>query len=149
MPGPPDLEPSVARKRLLQQHAALRERMRAACEVADATRAGRASPGELAGAVRALKAAFVEHNRLEETWLAPLLRATDSYGEVRIARMLGEHAEEHQAFVGFLDHAIDVLITGLADFAEEIEAHMDAEERTFLHPHVLRDDLVVADTTGG
>lgn len=143
------MDPSVARQRLLQQHDALRRQLRAACEVAARVRAGTAGAAELTGFVRALKAGFVEHNQLEETWLGPLLRDTDSYGEVRIARMLGEHVEEHFAFVSFLDRPADQVTAGLDDFAEEIEAHMDAEERTFLHPAVLRDDLVVADTTGG
>lgn len=143
------MEPSVARQRLIHQHDALRRQLTVACEVAARVRAGTAPPAELASFVRALKAGFVEHNQLEERWLEPLLRDTDSYGEVRIARMLGEHVEEHVAFVGFLERDPDQIALGLDEFAEEIAAHMDAEERTFLHPNVLRDDLVVADTSDG
>lgn len=143
------MEPSVARARLLSQHEGLRGQLSTTMGLAERFRAGALVEEELITALAALRDAFDQHNRFEESLLEPMLRATDSYGEVRVARMLGEHTEEHRAFMEFLGGAVADVVVGLADFVEEIAAHMEAEERTFLHPAVLRDDVVAIDSAGG
>lgn len=142
------MEPSVARARLLSQHEGLRDRLGTMLALAERFRAGTTPEEEIIAALDALRDAFEEHNRFEESLLEPMLRETDAFGEVRVARMVGEHSEEHRAFMVFLGGPVDDVVRGLADFIEEIAAHMEAEERTFLHPAVLRDDVVAIDHSG-
>jgi hemerythrin-like domain-containing protein len=144
-----DMDPSVARARLLEQHQGLRDRLELVHGLVRQYASGEAVAEALGAAVAGVATAFDEHNAFEETLLTPMLAATDGFADVRIARMVGEHTEEHRAFSAFLASPLSEVATGWADFAEEIAAHMEAEERTFLHPWVLRDDLVTADTSDG
>lgn len=143
------MDPSVARARLLEQHQGLRDGLDRVGELARQHNAGEPVAERLAAAVAKVAAAFEEHNAFEEALLRPMLAATDAFGDVRIARMVGEHTEEHRAFTAFLGGPLDEVARGFADFAEEIAAHMEAEERTFLHPWVLRDDVVAVDHSDG
>lgn len=143
------MNPSVARARLLEQHQGLRDRLEEVTQLVKELAGGGAVTDALGAAVAGVATAFDEHNAFEETLLTPMLATTDGFASVRIARMVGEHVEEHRAFAAFLVSPLTEVAAGWADFAEEITAHMDAEERTFLHPWVLRDDLVTADTSDG
>lgn len=93
---------------------------------------------ELERALSEVRTAFDDHNRFESSVLEPLQRATGDVGARRMARMLEEHAEEHHAFVVFLARPATDLADELPDFAEDLGAHLAAEERTFLSPQVLR-----------
>jgi hypothetical protein len=143
------MDPSVARARLLEQHQDLRDRLGRVTLLVKDLLAGLPVADALGVAVAGVATAFDEHNAFEETLLTPMLAATDAFSDVRIARMVGEHTEEHRAFSAFLASPLPAVAAGWADFAEEISAHIEAEERTFLHPWVLRDDLVTADTSDG
>ncbi|MEZ4399552.1 MAG: hemerythrin domain-containing protein [Kofleriaceae bacterium] len=138
------MDPAAARTELLAQHHALRHHLRAVRAAALAA----AGEDHLISALAELSVALTEHNAAEEALLAPLLPDTDAFGEVRLARMRTEHAQEHGAIIAFLERPLDQVVAGLDDFVEQILAHMDAEERTFLHPNVLRDDLVTVDHAG-
>lgn len=142
------MDPSVARARLLEQHQGLRDRLDLVNGLVRQYASGEAVADALGAAVAGVATAFDEHNAFEETLLTPMLATTDGFADVRIARMVGEHTEEHRAFSAFLASPLSE-VARWADFAEEIAAHMEAEERTFLHPWVLRDDLVTADTSDG
>jgi iron-sulfur cluster repair protein YtfE (RIC family) len=134
---------------MLDQHNRLRAYLDEVGGLARALARGERVTGQLSTALSALARHFDDHNDFEESTLLPLLAATDAFGDVRIARMHGEHLEEHRAFAAFLASPLEDVAAGWDDFAEEITAHMEAEERTFLHPQVLRDDLVTADTSSG
>lgn len=127
------MQPSEARSVLLDQHRHLRELL-ARCQAA-------AREGHLAldAAIDALRDAFAEHNATEQTCLRPVLLRVMSIGERRIARMLEEHAAEHVTLATLLDSGHSATPQHIDDIVEELEAHMAAEERTFLSLAVLKD----------
>jgi iron-sulfur cluster repair protein YtfE (RIC family) len=131
--------PSAARDALLAQHARLRVLFGEALALArlrEATGDGGPALEEL---MPRISRAFAEHNRYEEAVLRPVLLARDGLGPVRVERMMEEHVEEHRAFVEQLAAGALQCAAALADFVEEVEAHMAAEERVFLNVAVLRD----------
>ena len=87
-----------------------------------------------------LRGALLEHNVCEEAFLQPLLAAEPAAGAARVKRMMEEHVAEHAAFVGALEGDELEVARRIPDLIEELEAHMQAEERTFLNLAVLRDD---------
>jgi hypothetical protein len=129
----------TTRDRLLEQHERLRELLGGALSLAGRYLAGDPVAPALSATLTDLRAAFAAHNDLEASLLEPLLLATGSWGPARLVRMLEEHAGEHAALTAFLARPIDEVAPGMADFVEEIEAHMAAEERTFLSPVVGRE----------
>jgi hypothetical protein len=131
------MDPADARLHLLAQHAELRELLDIVTGLARAYVAGDRVEERLDRAIAELRDSFARHNRLEERVIAPLLDG--SLGPARLARMLEEHAHEHRAMVAFLSRHAREMAAEIPDFAEELAAHMDAEERTFLSAQVLRD----------
>ena len=123
---------------LIGQHAALRALL------ADATREARRLRAEEDGAERsfalaivALRKGLAAHNDAEEALLTPLLATQDRAGVLRAQRMLEEHGAEHALFVRLLDRTLLVVAAKMDALAEDLEAHMQAEERTFLSPVVF------------
>ena len=133
------MRPNVTRAHLLEQHDEIRRCLAVAEELAERVRDGALALSELGPAVLALLQAFVRHNRSEEALLEPLLRLGDDYSEARVSRMHEEHLEEHELLRISLGDDLRAVARVLPDLAETLRAHMDAEERTFLHPAVLRD----------
>ena len=74
----------------------------------------------------------------EEEALGPILARDPAWGPARIARMLEEHAAEHRVLHGLLGAPPLELAARFADIADDLGAHMAAEERTILHPQALR-----------
>jgi len=133
------MQPSAIRALLLEQHARLRGHLEATEDLAHELRLGASVRADFRDALSALLEALNVHNASEETLLLPLLRAGDVYGPARVSRMHEEHVSEHHlirdALVG---HDLGVIAEKLPELAEDLRAHMDAEERTFLHPGVLK-----------
>ena len=86
------------------------------------------------------------HQILQEQVEGTLLRLTDAWGPERVKRMHEEHVDEHLVIWGLLTGP--EVLARFDDIAEELEAHMQAEERTFLSPKVLKDDLITRGPTG-
>jgi hypothetical protein len=128
--------PEDARGLLLRQHRRLLELLAAAKSAAELRCAGQ--PQGFAATIAALRDAFLEHNDSERALLQPLLLAGDAYSPQRVQRMLEEHAGEHAALYLMFSGDELTIARMMADVAEELEAHMAAEERTFLSPAVLR-----------
>jgi Hemerythrin HHE cation binding domain len=124
---------------LLEQHAGLRARTARCLELSQRLLRGEAVAPQLATEIVRLREAFTDHNDTEEQMLEPFLAASDAWGPLRVDRMLEEHAAEHTAFFAALEGSTAEIAARFADFAEEIDAHMAAEERTFLSPRVLED----------
>lgn len=140
------MEPVAARALLLAQHDGLRKLLADMAVVAARLCADESVLESLERMLDALRTAFAEHNASEERLLAPILRLDPYWGERRLARMSEEHAAEHLSFRQVLDRPARELAVNLADLVEEIEAHMAAEERTFLSPGVLRDGAAAAES---
>ena len=139
------MEPTHARAVLLEQHERLRCRLTEAQTVADRVLAGEGVEPALQEHIDGLRTAFAEHNASEEALLEPILRLDFAWGPARIARMLEEHSGEHASFREAMEGPILAIAARMGDLVEQIDAHMAAEERTFLSPAVLRDDAVTVD----
>jgi hemerythrin HHE cation binding domain-containing protein len=133
MPG------SRVRALLLAQHEELRARLASCRTEAGRVLAGEPRDSELRVALLELRETFAEHNETERKYLEPLLRRSHRAGEQRIARMLEEHGAEHLVMSELMAGAEREVAARMTDLAEDIEAHMAAEERTFLSPQVLDD----------
>jgi hypothetical protein len=124
---------------LAAQHASLRAHIARCEQLADQLDAGAIEPDALLTAITALRRAFDDHNQLEERWLHPLLLDADGMGAVRVARMVEDHVEEHQAIRRAIAPALGPTTTGaLRDVLTGLRDHLAAEERGFLSRRVLR-----------
>lgn len=142
------MEPSQARALLLAQHQHLRELLTTTNALASRLIAGNAVIGDLEPALTALRTAFAEHNASEESLLEPILRQDYAWGPARVARMVEEHTAEHASIRELLSGAAGEVAARMGDLVEDIDAHMAAEERTFLSPGVLRDDVLDLEDAG-
>jgi iron-sulfur cluster repair protein YtfE (RIC family) len=109
-------------------------------------RAGEPVAVELELALARLRADFDEHNRTETGLLLPLLlhasQGRGTRGTLLAERMLEEHAAEHAAFWQRIEAPHHEVAANIEELADELEAHMAAEERTFLSPLILRADEI-------
>jgi hypothetical protein len=124
---------------LLEQHAGLRARTARCLSLSHQLLAGEPVAFQLADEVARLRRQFKEHNETEERLLSQALASSDAWGPRRVDRMFEEHQAEHRAFWEQLDGSTAAIAARFTEFAEELEAHMAAEERTFLSPRVLDD----------
>lgn len=140
------LTPATALDELLAQHAKLRDMIERCEELADDLDQRGGDPSRLTREVARIRLAFDAHNRFEEQLLRPVLEATDSFGPVRVERMVREHVDEHRSMRTNL--AGWTATSALRAVLDDLRAHLDTEERYFLTAKVLRDDLVVVEGTG-
>jgi iron-sulfur cluster repair protein YtfE (RIC family) len=136
----------TVRETLLAQHDRIRGDLAACHRLVTGLRAGELVAGEFDHALELLRADFDRHNRAETGLLLPLLLHS-SHGRgtrgTRLAeRMLEEHIAEHDAFWRRLEGPRHEIAAHFNELMEELDAHMAAEERTFLNPLILRDDAL-------
>ena len=131
------MNPNDIRAMLLEEHRLLRGLLRTVHGLAERHVIGEPVADELGAALVELRRAFAAHNISEENALDPLLRRDPAWGAARVARMIEEHVAEHRIFRELLSGTVEQIAAAIADISEEIEAHMEAEERTFLSPRVL------------
>jgi hypothetical protein len=136
------MEPSQARTRLLAEHDQLREVLARAERIAADALSGVAAPGQLHEILQLCRDLFAAHNASEELVLAPILLRDLAWGQARVDRMFDEHRAEHAEIRAALTGSDLVVAKRVAELRELVEAHMAAEERTFLSRGVLRDDPV-------
>ncbi len=133
------MKPSVTRTLLLEQHEDIRRHLAAAEEFAIQIRIGAPIRG-FEDAMLTLTRALLEHNRAEESLLEPLLAVVgDGQSSHRKIRMYEEHLGEHEIMRAALGRDPGTVAATMSELGEMLRAHMEAEERTFLHPGVLRD----------
>lgn len=142
------MEPSRARALILEQHERLRRLLTETQALADRVLAGGGGVAALEQQLELLRTAFWDHNQSEEALLEPILRLDFAWGPARIARMLEEHGAEHAAIREALAGGALEVAARLVELVEDIDAHMAAEERTFLSPGVLRDDIITVEGGG-
>lgn len=145
------MEPSQARTQLLAEHAQLRRTLDRLAEIAAAVREDSPNSSrsfELRETLQLLRDLFVAHNASEERLLGPILREDYAWGQARVDRMLEEHRAEHAEIRASMTGSDREVAERVADLKEMVEAHMAAEERTFLSPRVLRDDVVSLEGSG-
>lgn len=138
--------PSAIRRALLDDHIRLRRLLRDLEEVAGRMLAGEPVSQELRATALMFRRALDAHNTIEEAHLKPLLQSVDAWGDVRVDQMLIDHLEEHKSLLLALSVADAMrMAAAVPSFAEDLRAHMELEEKTFLSGEVLRDDFI---TTG-
>jgi len=131
------MDAEAARKQLLAQHDAIRAHL-AVCNIwARRLRDGEPVHAELDAALAELRQDFMAHNATETELVRPLLHDLPGWGTRLIDRMLEEHVAEHAAFWDLLGGSAREVAGRLDELIEELDAHMAAEERTFLSPLVL------------
>ena len=135
--------PSAIRRAFLDDHVRLRRSLRELERLSIGVRSDAKVAPALEEAARAFCRALEAHNEAEEAQLTELLRTGDAWGSIRHEKMLLEHLEEHRELVLALV-AMDPgsLSLAIPAFADQLRAHIEREERTFLSAEVLRDDVV-------
>lgn len=143
----------TVRKTLLAQHERIRQDVTVCRRLSERLRAGDPVERELDVALVQLRSDFDDHNRTETGLLLPLLlrhaEGRDTRGTHLAERMLEEHAAEHAAFWMKLDAPRPEVLAELDEVLDDLDAHMAAEERTFLSPLILRAEEVGRVLCGG
>jgi hypothetical protein len=135
-----------ARTALLAQHARIRGHLEHCVSLGAQLRTGANVGAELDLALTQLREELAAHNESETNIIGTLLRGPAHWGSLMIDRMLEEHIAEHAVFWDLLTGGRDEVAARMLDLAEELDAHMAAEERTFLSPMTMRDDVIAART---
>lgn len=131
---------------LLAQHDQLRAHVQTATRLAKLHRAGHSLGPELDIALEVLREEFAAHNQTETAAVSRLMHGPAAWGSLMIDRMFEEHVAEHAAFWELISGTRSEVAARIDDLADELEAHMAAEERTFLAPMTLRDGVLLART---
>lgn len=136
------MDAEQARRRLLAQHETIREQISRCIVFARRYLCGENLARELDVELDTLRSQFSEHNALETRLVGPLLHDCPDWGALLIDRMLEEHLAEHAAFWDKLHGRTREVAARIEELGEELDAHMAAEERTFLSPQVLHPDAI-------
>lgn len=136
------MEPGEARARLIAQHDQIRMHLARSNELARLVRAGEPLTADLESSLAMLRRVFAQHNEAEQALIKPLLHDSPTWGSLLVDRMLEEHLAEHAAFWEMLEGSPAEVAARMDDLVEELDAHMAAEERTFLSPMVLHPDTI-------
>ena len=128
---------------LLAQHDRLRDHLRTCTRLAQLYAAGDIQVAiDLDLSLEVLRAEFAAHNESESAAVRQLLQGPAQWSALMIDRMLEEHVAEHAAFWDLLSGTRSEVVAKIDDLVEELDAHMAAEERTFLAPVTLREDVI-------
>jgi iron-sulfur cluster repair protein YtfE (RIC family) len=137
-----DMNAAEARTMLMEQHDRIRYLLEVCTRLARLERAGDAVTTDLDVALARLRDEVAAHNQAETAIVADLLHGPAAWGSLLVDRMLEEHVAEHAAFWELLCGAGSEVAERIEQLSEELDAHMLAEERTFLSPMTLRDDVI-------
>jgi iron-sulfur cluster repair protein YtfE (RIC family) len=134
------MNPEQVRLQLLAHHTRLRAHLDTCTRLARL--AGPGPDAALDAALALLREAFAAHNEAETAIIGELLHGPASWGKLLIDRMLEEHVAEHATFWELLSGTPAEVASRIDELADELEGHMAAEERTFLAPGTLREDVL-------
>lgn len=136
------MDAELTRRALIIQHERIRTRVVTCVELAQRIRSGEPLQSELDASLDDLRHLFEAHNELETRSVRALLDDIPGWGDVLVDRMLEEHVAEHAAFWDLLQGPALAVAARMPDLADELDAHMAAEERTFLSPTVLHNNAI-------
>jgi len=131
------MDAAKIRRSLLEQHDRIRAHLSGCSVLAHRLLDGEPVQDDLDAALGQLRADFVEHNLLEAAVVRPMLHDGAARGALLVDRMFEEHVAEHSAFWAALAGPTLDVAGRMDDLVDELDAHMAAEERTFLSPQVL------------
>jgi hemerythrin-like domain-containing protein len=133
------LRPSQVRRIILEEHGEIRKQMNEIDRLVKAK-----DLKGLAPAIKLFQKTFIAHLAHEETIVWPILRTVDSWGPVRIDHMTKEHKEQRQIIDGLSYTKEEDLVEVMKNLIGLLVADMIAEEKDFLNPDLLRDDVVTS-----
>jgi hypothetical protein len=135
--------PSEVRRALLGEHARISTLITELEDLAERVSAGEDLGRRFPAVAAQLERALERHNEAEEVALAPFLGQADAWGPLRVAGLLEEHKQEHTSLRAVLvDPDVRRLARAVPRFAADLREHIAHEERTFLEPELLRDDII-------
>ena len=143
------MTPEHARLELLAQHDRIRDLLATCTRLAKLYKTNELGGEELDLALEALRGELAVHNATETAIVTRLLHGPAAWGALMIDRMLEEHVAEHAAFWQLLQGTRVEVAGRIDELADELDAHMAAEERTFLAPATLRKDVIQSRTRTG
>ncbi len=142
------MEAERIRSLLLDHHRSIRQHLANCLELAKGHTRGEPVRARLESALDRLRDEMAQHNAVETALVRSVLTDAANWGAALIDRMVDEHAAEHRAFADWLAEPIAEIAERMPELVEEIEAHMAAEERTFLAPVVLDSETVARRSSG-
>lgn len=154
-PSSPGLRTGAIRKRILNEHRLLRERLDSLELAIDGMRDQPAGRASVHRAARDLLRKLIAHTVLEDAVLAPALRAVDAWGTVRERSMLKHHVEQRDVLKSLVESYTraeeDIEETALRTLSwiSDVRADMDHEERTVLSSELLEEWNLAVDGEAG
>jgi len=136
------MTPEHARLQLLSQHDRIREHLATCTRLARLYKANELGGDELDDALEALRGELATHNATESAIITRLFQSPAAWSALMLDRMLEEHIAEHATFWELLQGTRAQVAGRIDELADELDAHMAAEERTFLAPGTLRQDVI-------
>lgn len=148
------MNPSHVRKRILEDHDAIRQRLSKLEAATEALLDDKAALNEVGELAWSLMYALSRHTELEDQILAPALRDIDAWGAVRADQLLAHHqtqrADIHEVAKLFERRpATHDVVRVISALVQELRADMEHEERELLSADLLRDDLVAVGGNSG
>jgi iron-sulfur cluster repair protein YtfE (RIC family) len=140
------MTPETARLQLLSQHDRIRDHVATCTRLARLYQTHELGGHDLDAALAALRDELAAHNATETAIITRLLQGPAEWGALMIDRMLEEHVAEHAAFWELLQGTRAEVAGRMDELADELDAHMAAEERTFLAPGTLRQEVIMSRT---
>jgi hypothetical protein len=141
---------SQVRMEVLSQHEGLRDLLGAALAATSAPEKGRENLLEIAHLAHEIRRRFRAHLTFEERVLVPILSGVDGWGPPRVRDLVSEHTHQRleidaviQAIEGGMESA--QIANALRSLAADLVRDMDEEERDYLGPELLRDDILFTD----
>jgi hypothetical protein len=144
-------EPSKVRTEVLRQHRELRGLLQEALTFAGRElRQGNVDEVQLGHMCHEIRRRFRNHLTFEEQVLVPVLSSADTWGPERVRNLLEEHGAQRRDLDGVIEGVEggwgkERLAQALRKLATDLLRDMEEEERDYLSPNLLRDDLVVVD----
>jgi iron-sulfur cluster repair protein YtfE (RIC family) len=150
------MRPSQVRRRILDDHTALRRRLEEIEELAKGVAADeRHHVGGLRARAEELLRVLSEHMYWEDRHLAPALEDADAWGPERARLLEQDHRDQRSFLADVVERLQDqqqpppLLATKLLDLVGRLRADMEEEEGFFLDPDVLRDDVIGVNVEAG
>jgi iron-sulfur cluster repair protein YtfE (RIC family) len=149
------MRPSAVRERILREHASIRLKLNELERAAERLETeGTSAIPAAAELSRALYDELRDHIDMEDAILAPALRETDAWGEVRASKLEAHHRDQRVELKDLGEVDVDSITPEtfakrLRDFVAEVRADMVHEETGVLSPELLKDDVIGVDVEGG
>lgn len=144
-----DLAPSEVRTRIRAEHERLRRLLIDLDALADAVIQGNSGlGGRLRDKATEIYETLCAHIDLEDRILAPALRETPGFGEIREQRLLEHHAEQRKAFETAIAElrvappSPRALARQIRALVTELRLDMAHEDQDLLNPELLKDDPI-------